>query len=120
MWSSNEALLREAEEVALNCHVHYDWVQGVWIIGHNLRSSAVPSGSESQLCHNTSTTLHTPPNIAGGTEAVIRAWESSNDLERQNYTVFKGFKRGMCENVRDALDLQYYKQIRETTFGFKR
>ena len=61
-----------------------------------------------------------PPAILGGTATVIRAWESTSDLERRKYAVFKGFKIGICENVQDAVDLHYYEQIQETTFGFKR
>ena len=30
------------------------------------------------------------------------------------------FKRVICKNIREALDLQYYEQIKQPTFGHKR
>ena len=59
-------------------------------------------------------------NIACGTALHIHTWEADNDLQRRNYAVFGGFKIGICRNLRDALDLRYYEQVRETTFGYKR
>ena len=47
---------------------------------------------------------------------MIRTWESTNDLDRRNYAIFNGFKSAICENIRDALDLQYYEQIKEVTY----
>ena len=43
-----------------------------------------------------------------------------NDLERRDWSVVKGFKQAISKNVRDALDLQYYEQIKQPALGYKR
>ena len=37
---------------------------------------------------------------------------------KKNFAVLKGAKQGMCENIRDALDLTYYEQLHDKTLGY--
>ena len=119
-WSSKEALLREAEEVALECDVHYAWAGEFGLLATVIGTVRYLAEAGLNYVVPVQPVDAPPPAVAGGTAAVIRAWESTNDLDRRNFAIFKGFKSAICENIRDALDLQYYEQIREVTFGFKR
>ena len=61
------------------------------------------------------------PNIrACSTAPQIHTWNLENDLERQAWAVVNGFEIVIYKNVREALDLQYYEQIKQPTFGYKR
>ena len=119
-WSSKEELLREAEEVALECDVHYPWAGEFGLLATVIGQARYLAEAGLNYVTPVQPVDMPPPAVAGGTAAVIRAWESTNDLDRRNFAIFKGFKTAICENIRDALDLQYYEQIREVTFGFKR
>jgi hypothetical protein len=119
-WSNKEALLREAEEVALDCDVHYGWAGEFGMLATILGPVRYLAETHMNYVVPIRPADAPPANVAGGTAAVIRTWESTNDLERQNYATFNQFKSAICENIRDALDLQYYEQIKEVTFGFKR
>ena len=43
-----------------------------------------------------------------------------NDLERRDWDVVRGFKQGICKNLKDTLDQLYYEQVKEQTFRYNR
>ena len=117
-WRQKEDLIQEAGDIALECDVSYDWAGDYGLL-------AVISGPTRYLAQATLAYVEPvqpvtarPNNVT--TAVQINTWETENDLQRRTYAVFRGFKRGICENVRDALDQQYYQQIKEVTFSYKR
>ena len=87
-WSSEEALLREAEEVALNCDVHYTWAGEFWLLTIILGPACYLEEAHLKYVVPPQPSDAPPPAVAGGTSAVIRAWESTNDLECRNFAIF--------------------------------
>ena len=81
-WSHKEALMREAEEVALDCDVHYTWSGDFGLLATIL--GQVRYQAEAHL--NYVTPIQPPPihpaHIACATTAVIRAREANNDLQQ--------------------------------------
>ena len=45
-------------------------------------------------------------------------WTEEHEEMKENFAVLKGAEQGMCENIRDALGLTYYKQTHDEKLGY--
>ena len=47
-----------------------------------------------------------------------KKWTAENDRKMESWAVLLGAREGIKDNIMDALDLQYYEQVRDETLGF--
>ena len=48
----------------------------------------------------------------------IRDVKTANDTLKQDWAVLSGFRRGMTENIREALDAEYYEDLDHHVYGY--
>ena len=48
----------------------------------------------------------------------IRDAKTANDTLKRDWGVLSGFRRGMGENIRDALDAEYYEDLDHHVYGY--
>ena len=48
----------------------------------------------------------------------IRDAKTANDMLKRDWAVLSGFRRGMGENIRDALDAKYYEDLDHHVYGY--
>ena len=41
-----------------------------------------------------------------------------HEEKKENFVILKGAEQDMCENIRDALGLTFYKQLHDDTLGY--
>ena len=57
--------------------------------------------------------------INGNTGELNKAkYTAEHEEIKENFAVLKGAEQGMCDNIRDALDLTYYEQLHDETLGY--
>ena len=63
---------------------------------------------------------NTPPNLAinAGNQAVQLA-VADNEAQKPDWVILRGFMKGMSENIRDALDLEYYEDLEHVDHGYR-
>ena len=63
-----------------------------------------------------------PPNssvvAAGASTATIRAATDANNILKTNWAVVQGFRRGIGDSIRDALDLEFYSVLEHRTYEY--
>ena len=63
-----------------------------------------------------------PPNspllAAGASAAAIRAATDANNLLKMDWAVVQGFRCRIGDNIRDALDLEFYSALKHRTYEY--
>ena len=120
-WTSKEILKDEAQDAAMNCPVSYDWAGTfnllVMIMGaprYAAENPDLPPYVEP---------VHPPSNptetLTGNPSAtIVRNAIAANNLLRRDWSVVRGFRRGVNENIMDALDLEFFQGLRHSTYKF--
>lgn len=63
---------------------------------------------------------NTPQNLAASaSNSAVRLAVTDKDTKKRDWAILKGFMRGISENIRGALDLEYYKDLEHVDHGFK-
>lgn len=120
-YEQKEAFLEEAEDLAMTFTVSYPWTGE-----HGLLTKVM--GAQKYLAKTTK--VYVPPvcppvydpRIVGHnlTQVEVRIAQALNDTTKVNYAVVEGFREGFGENYRKAFDKNYYEQLWEETFKYKR
>ena len=59
------------------------------------------------------------PSIRENSSTVTKARKEYEwEITEESYTVIEGTREGICANIRDALDMQYYEQLEDTDLGY--
>ena len=57
--------------------------------------------------------------ITGTTNNLNKAkYTAEHEEKKENFSILKGAEQGMCENIRDTLNLTYYEQLHDDTLGY--
>jgi hypothetical protein len=63
---------------------------------------------------------HYNPTIDIDTPTYLRKQlEEENEQKKRDYWTYKGVSRGMAENLRDAMEDQYYSKLKHTTIAYR-
>ena len=119
-WAQKELRVEEAEQIRLEMNVSYMWAKDYGLLskihgaakyllntGHNYVAPTQPPDMDPDML------------IPGKTQIQIKIMQSATIVAKRNYAGVLGFKRGVSENFRDALEPQYYKQMYEDIFKYK-
>ena len=119
-WRSKERMKAEAAKIAIAPKVSYDWSQGKGLLamiigGVRLAADYPPFPAYVEPTQPNNTPAYPQANP---TQAQERAARAANDLLKRDWAVVCGFKRGMGENMRGALDPEYYEDLEHVVHGF--
>ena len=119
-WRTKEKLMKEAKRPALNQRVSYDWAGQFGLLAeiigaarYALDNPAMPAFVAPVQPANTPTYPNNNP-----TGAQIKAATDANNLEKRDWAVLLGFRRGSGENMRDALDMEFYSGLEHEDYGY--
>ena len=115
-----EKLHKEAADVAMDCDVSYTWSSGHGLLAEIL--GPVKYLSETTFVYVEPTK---PPHQHAGiaantTQHQTRVLTAANNLLYQDWAVVAGFRKVTSENIRDALEDQYFDQLKQQIFRYKR
>ena len=112
--------MEEAEQIGLDMSVSYPWAKDFGLLakisvtakylytGHNYVAPTQPPDMDPDML------------IPSKTQIQIKIMQSATIVANRNYAVVSGFRRGVCDNFRDALEPRYYEQMYEDIFKYKR
>ena len=120
-WTSKEILKEEAQDVAMNCLVSYDWAVTfsliVMIMGATIYAAEYPNlPAYVEPVHPPSNPTTGIPLNASAT-AICTA-TLHNGLLRRDWAVVCGFRHGVKHNIMDALDLEFFQGLRHSTYKY--
>ena len=113
-------LSRECQEVAFEINVGYAWCADL-----GLSPLIVGAAAHHRDTGKIFTEPVQPPNvnarIVTGTTVAERAqYAAEHDELKEWFAMVKGFRGGSTENIRDALDEAYYRQLKHVCLGYRR
>ena len=115
-WRCKEALVKLLRNSALKYDVSYDWSGGFGLLPFII--GAARFTADNPLLPPFAQPAQ-PPNSpvvpAAATAAQIRVATDLNNLLKRDWAVVQGFCRGVGENIRDALDLEFYAALEHNT-----
>ena len=122
-WKQKELLIDEANAIAMSMHVEYGWA------GNN-GLMAVIYGAEKYRAITERDYIqperpaHQHPDIfitnpRAPTQQQVKNLEAQNDQWKSDFAVYSGFCKGVKENLMQALDARYYKQLRHTRYKYR-
>ena len=118
-WRDKEALVKLCRNVVLKYDVSYNWSGGFGLLPFII--GAARFTADNPLLPPFLQPVQ-PPNSpvmpANPTAAQIRAATDSNNLEKRDWAVVQGFCRGVGDNIRDALDLEFYAALEHNTYEY--
>ena len=62
--------------------------------------------------------LRNPLLPANPTSAQIRTLADKNNLLKRDWDVVRGFHRGVINNIRDALDLEFFESLQHKSYNY--
>lgn len=114
-----EALVKLFRNIALKYDISYNWSGGFGLLAFII--GAVRFAADNPLSP-TFLQPAQPPNSpvlpANPTTAQIRAATDLNNLEKRDWAVVQGFCRGVGENIRNALDLEFCAALEHNTYEY--
>ena len=120
-WSQKEKLIKEMESSGINQRVSYAWA-GDWGCLAEIQGAQkyLVSTGEEYLAPARPPVNH--PGVLEGnpSQTQIRIMTADNDLLKQDYHVLLGFRKGVGQNFRDAVDKKYHEQLKEPVFQYRR
>ena len=97
--------MEEAEHIGVDMHVSYTWAKGFGLLakiqgaakyllntGHNYVASTQPPDMDPDML------------VPGKTQIQIKIMQSATIVAKRNYAVVSGFRRGVSENICEALE----------------
>ena len=118
-WRDKERLIKESKVHALRNKVSYDWSGRFGLLPEII--GAARYGLENPLLPGYVAPVQ-PANsatIAGNASAAaIRQATDANNLLKRDWAVTCGFRRGVGDNMRDALDLEFYSALEHDTYEY--
>ena len=119
-WRTKERLKEEASKLGVQMKVSYNWSGNrgllALIIGgarHAVEYPTLPGYVEPT--RPDSMPNYPNANPSGTQERIAR---NANDILKRDWAVVCGFKRGVGENIRDALDPEYYEELEHPVYGY--
>ena len=104
--------------MVINVKVHYDWAGNYGLL-------AMVVGAVRHLSDTTNNHVAPaqPPNCHTGiidrpTQAQREEMKAKNNPLKQDWAVVTGWKKAIGENIRDAIDSAFYKQLKAKTYNY--
>ena len=119
-WRAKETLKNDAKKIAIALKVSYDWSQGKGLLALIIGSARLAADYPNFPAFVEPTQPPNTPNYpqANPTGAQERAARATNDLLKRDWAVVSGFRRGMGELIREALDSKYYEDLDHMVHGY--
>ena len=118
-WRAKEKLLKEAKGPALKQRVSYNWAGQYGLFAEIIGAAKYALDNPAMPAHvapaQPANTLNFPNNASG---AIIKAATDANNLEKCDWAVICGFRRGVDENIQDALDLEFYSALENKDYSY--
>ena len=119
-WRMKEELKNEAGRIAVKYKVSYDWSGGRGLLA--LVIGAARLHADYPLLPAYVQPVQ-PATIPAGlparpTPAQLREANDAVDILNRDWAVVSGFKRGMCELIRLAVDAEYYEDLSHHVYGY--
>ena len=107
-WRAKEKLLKEAKGPALKQRVGYDWAGQYGILAEIIGAARYALDNPTMPAYVApAQPANTPTFLNNASAAVIKAATDANNLEKRDWAVICGFRRGVGKNICDALDLEF-------------
>jgi len=120
-WAQKELMLEESKEIALDCNVSYTWAGDYGLLaeiegtaqylattGNNYVTPTQPADIDPEILIN------------GTTQVRVKVLQERTIVSKRDWAVVKGFRKGVCDNMRECLQARYYEQLYEPVFKYKR
>lgn len=118
-WRSKEALVKEARPHALRQRVSFDWAGPYGLLAEII--GAVRYHADHPLLPGYVAPVQ-PPNTPvlppNASAARIRQLTDENNLQKRDWAILQGFRRGVSHNFRDALDLEFYSALEHADYEY--
>ena len=111
-WRKKDVIKTEASDVGLEYQVSHNWAGGVGLMVEII--GATRYGVENPtlpLYIVPPQPLSSPSLPANPTAAQMRTLKDKNKLLKRYWAVVRGFRRGISENIRDELDLEFLESL---------
>ena len=120
-WRAKETLAKEAGIHALQNRVSYNWSGQFSLLPEIIGVARFATDNPDLPAYVESTQPPNTPNLPGNpTAAQMRSAINSNNVLKRDWAVVCGFRRGVGDNIRDALDLEFYSALEHETYGYLR
>lgn len=118
-WRAKEKLVREARERAIKQRVSYDWAGQYGLLAEIIGAARYAADNPTLPPYVPPVQPpHSPVLPVGATAAQIRAATDDNNLLKRDWAIVVGFRRGVGENFRDALDKEFYSPLEHQTYFY--
>ena len=108
-WRKKEILTAEASDVVLECRVSHDWAGALGLMVDIIGATRYAEDNPTLSPYAVPTQpLSRPPLPYNPTEAQIRTLTDEKNLLKRDWSVVRGFCRGVRENIHDALDFELF------------
>ena len=120
-FEQKENFLAEAEALAINFVVSYIWAGEHGLLAEIFGAAKYLAKTGEVYVAPVRPPIADPRILGGGlSQAAIRVAAAVNDTAKIDFAVVEGFRSGFGVIFRQAFDLEYYEQLWEETFIYKR
>ena len=104
--------------MGLECQVSHNWSVGIGLMVEIIGAARYTAENPTFPPYVVSTQpLSRPLLPANSTEAQISILADKNNLLNRYWAVVRGFRRGVSENIRNALDLELFKSLQHARYN---
>ena len=120
-WRAKEELKNLAARQAIRFKVSYKWSGGKGLLALIIGAARLALDYPALDAYVQPDQPDNDPNTGLGARPSaddIRDAKTANETLKQDWAVIEGFRRGMGENICDALDAKYYKYLNHHVYGY--
>ena len=120
-WREKEELKNLATRQAIRFKVSYEWFGGKGLLALIIGAAHLEWDYPALEAYVQPDQPDNDPNAGLGARPLaddIRDAKTANDTLKRDWAVLSGFRRGMGENIRNALDAEYHKDLDHHLYGY--
>ena len=118
-WRAKQNLVTELTKIAKKHKVSYDWSGGKGLIALIIGAARLAADFPALPPFIFPDRPDMAPTIPNGTnQQTVRQLVDENNLKKRDWAVISGFCRGASEQIRNALDSEYYEDLEHVRFGY--
>ena len=99
--------------------VSYNWAGQYGLLAEIIGAARYALDNPAMPAYVAPAQLANAPNFPNNASvAGIKAATDANNLKKRDWAVICGFRRGVGENIHDALDLDFYSALENENYGY--
>ena len=119
-WLQKQNLIKEMQAAGVDANVSYTWAGDCGLLVKiNCATKYLADTQDTYIEPTKPPQNHAGVLVRNPTQTQVRILTAINDLLKQDYATVLGFRKGVGQNVRDALDKKYWEQLEVPVFLYK-